>query len=786
MSAVSAPVAKPKSFFDNPVSRETLTKMLIYCKVWSIFYCFCFVAVSVIGSKLSSETSEENGRQLYVDTPFEANTSNGKWATLRRDLDYTGVIRAISFKEIHGATTLNRTSSNENSPKGNFEKDLSSEANVEKRIFRNKLYRWLSARRTDINLTIAKDPFSLGNSTQDLMEENFKAEAAPERKHFRNRLHRSLYDLSSAYRTNINLTILHDPISVGNSTTGAANLERKILRNRFYQFSNDSSLTFRTEINPTIADESIINDSFKTEISAKNEVSEEKQIYSSLNDPFLVYQTEINSTIEEDRISIETSVQDSLILPPKESCLAKGCIPLCCPPNHKVTQDRCIPSNEIWQFPPVHSTNFTLTNLTVHSDYFQFFTWNPCQGEQRYDLNPDEFPDDKFFLLENGSVFQTSFKYMVDYSRYCFGAVGNNSRKYHVIMCFDDEIPPGVVVPEDDNLIIKFDFPIGMIISVPFLLVTFLVYTLIPDLRNMHGNTLRCYIGPLIVAYISLAVLQITPPAQMSDIACLFIAFIIHFSFLSSFFWLNVMCFDIWWTFGGFRSLQGTMKQRERKKFTLYSIYAWGCATILTGICIIMDFLPNVPDHFIRPQFGIQSCWFTTDAAKAIYFYGPMGITVICNICLFISTAIKIGKHKKDTAHHLKSSESRRHDDNKQWFNLYLKLFIVMGINWSMEIISWLCKGEPPYIWYITDLANSLQGLIIFVIFVWKDKIKRLLLKKFGCHNNGVLSRNSTRSVYNSTASRTCTTSIPLQEKVNPYVHESYRNKASPDDSDCA
>lgn len=59
---------------------------------------------------------------------------------------------------------------------------------------------------------------------------------------------------------------------------------------------------------------------------------------------------------------------------------------------------------------------------------------------------------------------------------------------------------------------------------------------------------------------------------------------------------------------------------------------------------------------------------YSDDAAKAIYFYGPMGITVICNIVLFISTALKIRQHKKDTAHHLKGMDSRRHDDNKQWY----------------------------------------------------------------------------------------------------------------------
>lgn len=270
-------------------------------------------------------------------------------------------------------------------------------------------------------------------------------------------------------------------------------------------------------------------------------------------------------------------------------------------------------------------------------------------------------------------------------------------------------------------------------------------------------------------------------------------AFIIHFSFLASFFWLNIMSFDIWWTFGGFRTLRGSKQQRDRKKFIIYSIYAWGSASFLTGTCLILDFSPIIPKNFIRPHFGEGSCWFNDNTARALYFYGPMGLIVLCNIFLFISTAIKIQKHRKDTAHHLNGSESKRHDDNKQWFNLYLNLFIVMGITWSMEIVSWLLSTvkTPQYLWYITDLANTLQGVIIFIIFVCKKKIKRLLLKKFRRQNKKILSRNSTRSICHSSASRTCTTSIsgiPLQEKASTNIRSEpiCSSRESAEESDCA
>lgn len=89
-------------------------------------------------------------------------------------------------------------------------------------------------------------------------------------------------------------------------------------------------------------------------------------------------------------------------------------------------------------------------------------------------------------------------------------------------------------------------------------------------------------------------------------------------------------------------------------------------------------------------------------------------------------------------------------------FNLYLKLFIVMGINWVMELVSY-AVGGPKYIWYLTDIGNTLQGILIFVIFVCKRRILRLLNQKLcpkwnlvsgssNCSGSKVRSREDTSS----------------------------------------
>lgn len=60
-----------------------------------------------------------------------------------------------------------------------------------------------------------------------------------------------------------------------------------------------------------------------------------------------------------------------------------------------------------------------------------------------------------------------------------------------------------------------------MIISIPFLLATFLVYSL-PELRNLHGKNLMSHVGSLFVAYIVLVVVQMESAILPLDVCIAF------------------------------------------------------------------------------------------------------------------------------------------------------------------------------------------------------------------------------------------------------------------------
>ncbi|XP_066256056.1 G-protein coupled receptor Mth2-like isoform X10 [Euwallacea similis] len=314
------------------------------------------------------------------------------------------------------------------------------------------------------------------------------------------------------------------------------------------------------------------------------------------------------------------------------------------------------------------------------------------------------------YLRSNGMSFP--------YKKYCLDNVNGSEM---VVAC---------VVPDSEESITAYSS--GMIISMPFLLVTFVVYALLPD-RNLHQKALMFYVLTLLIAYILLVTINLS--SSFKQPWCSVIAYATIFSFMSSFFWMNVICFDIWYTFSGGRGFVGSKRSTERRRLIYYSIYALGGPLLILGLIGLMQtVLPD--DSYHNPNIGVTKCFLGDGWANLWYFYLEAGILVLVNVIFFTFTALKIRKVKKETSM-LKHNDSKRHsyEKDKQKFNLYVKLLFAMGINWSMEVISWAVNwrtdSNVQYIWYATDFFNAVYGVFIFFIFVFKKKIWTLLQKRY-------------------------------------------------------
>lgn len=195
-----------------------------------------------------------------------------------------------------------------------------------------------------------------------------------------------------------------------------------------------------------------------------------------------------------------------------DACGDNGtCIPLCCTIGERLVLDKCVPDNGDYAFPSVYANASRSTGKTL-DEVFRLVVRDPCRQNERFTLDPAEYPDDEYVFLENGSLYQPLRDHYVRSMFYCIAVVSRD--QYDVTVCLtedeevgaDSEYQPGI--------------PVGLIVSLPFLLATFLVYSVLPELWTMHGHTLRGYIGSLFVAYLFLAVVQLTPPRTLSDITC--------------------------------------------------------------------------------------------------------------------------------------------------------------------------------------------------------------------------------------------------------------------------
>ncbi|XP_055606807.1 G-protein coupled receptor Mth2-like isoform X3 [Uranotaenia lowii] len=280
---------------------------------------------------------------------------------------------------------------------------------------------------------------------------------------------------------------------------------------------------------------------------------------------------------------------------------------------------------------------------------------------------------------------------------------------------------------------------ISIFVSIPFLIVTLAIYICIPELRNIHGKSLICHVFALLCVYVLLLLTNF----RLTSGWCKIQGFTLYFWLLVCFFWLNVMCFDIFWTFSS-----GVLIKNEKRRFLYYSLYAWGVPVLFTGAALMVEHLDAVPLH-IKPRFGenedVLNCFLQRDMAiEFIYFYFPLCIVVVSNVYFFGMTAFRIFRIQRATEAALRH-DSKRHskfEKDRYRFSLYLRLFVVMGITWTFEILSWASQSEL-WFFYLADICNCLLGVIIFFLFVWKQKVRQLVVKRIGRHQEPSRSKSS-------------------------------------------
>ncbi|KAK2586243.1 hypothetical protein KPH14_001500 [Odynerus spinipes] len=396
----------------------------------------------------------------------------------------------------------------------------------------------------------------------------------------------------------------------------------------------------------------------------------------------------------------------------------------CCSVNEILVKDEyygtvCVPSsNSSIIFSPLFS-EFNSSGLLIPGDEHDRFVavvGNPCRYK-RYLLYPEDTSDDEHYLLCNGSIYAPHHipRMLAPGVDYCMENI--HELGLRTLVCF----------PEDEEILLADSrvifYACGLLISVPFLILTIVAYSITPKLRDVYGKALCNYCGCLVLAFTILAITQLGS-GYFSDQTCTCVAFVIQFSFVACFFWLNVMCIETWLLVQNHVHHGTYRRKKPNVLFFYYSIWAWGPPGVLILISMIMNLSPTIPVTYVKPNFGSESCWFKSDTDAMPYFYVPVGLLLLVNVIFFILTAVTITRYQQDLALRrlARNQESDRQDQRlfrrlKRTFVVCIVLFFLMGLNWIMELVSWWAGGDP-FDWSAFDLVNVLQGVVIFGLFV--------------------------------------------------------------------
>jgi hypothetical protein len=167
------------------------------------------------------------------------------------------------------------------------------------------------------------------------------------------------------------------------------------------------------------------------------------------------------------------------------------------------------------------------------------------------------------------------------------------------------------------------------------LLLTILVYTLLPELRNLQGKILTSSALSTLLATIAL----IAAYNYRSE-SCMLLGFLVLFSQLSMFSWMGVMCWDLARTL---RSMRPPTGRSGLRRLLGYSACGWGGPLLFTGFAFACQHaLPT--DSSFNPQVGQPYCWLDTcnPHRELIFFHLPVLLLLLGNLAGFGYCALHI------------------------------------------------------------------------------------------------------------------------------------------------
>ncbi|CAI6350363.1 unnamed protein product [Macrosiphum euphorbiae] len=206
--------------------------------------------------------------------------------------------------------------------------------------------------------------------------------------------------------------------------------------------------------------------------------------------------------------------------------------------------------------------------------------------------------DDRFMLTMDGNLFliHEGDKWILPAKDFCLEYLteGGTPAVLRAFLCTNAKPP------------VSFLFWVKTL-SVVCLVLTLIVYSTLPYLRNTHGYYVMFYMACQLV-YFVLDLIYDLVQDDINNPLCIPFGYFAYFATLTTCCWLNVICFDINWML---RYNNSTNRNTSKSVRTImYHIYCWGFSSICVSTGYLFQQSQNEKLLELAPTIGKYNCFF--------------------------------------------------------------------------------------------------------------------------------------------------------------------------------
>ncbi|XP_046571825.1 uncharacterized protein LOC124279989 [Haliotis rubra] len=252
-----------------------------------------------------------------------------------------------------------------------------------------------------------------------------------------------------------------------------------------------------------------------------------------------------------------------------------------------------------------------------------------------------------------------------------------------------------------------------LVFSMFFLLLSFSVYALIPELRTLPGCNLMFLISSLFLAQ---GLFLFGAGAVSNRVICKILGVVIHYFWMVTFAWMNVCTFHV---FRVFRNILSSVKLSNDKRIILlkYGTFSYVMPAGIVAVTILANyFLSGIST--IGYSDSRATCFLNPGVITLVAFGVPAVVTVVCTGAFFVCTVVALRRASAERA-------SVGKKETKVILNL-VKLSSVTGLSWVFGLLGSLFSIEAFK--YVFVVLAAGQGVLIFLSFVLNKRVFKLLL----------------------------------------------------------